>query len=423
MTASTHFVFSAFLCSMFTKNISFMLIPSVFALLPDIDHPSSLIGRIFFFISEPINKRFGHRTVTHSFFAVVVFAVVMLPVVFYNSLFYALSVLAFASHSIADMFNTTGVRFFYPVSDKEFVAYRSEKFRLPVRSWKEMVLLVVLVFFMASVYQKSFSISSVIRHVTSGIYKSYDTAYVDFKESADRVCYADIEYYDLITRSTIETKYLILNMDATSIILLTDQKQRLLINKQDVKNIKIKPSDDKFKVLTLQSNKIEDLEKVGPENFITGTLTLYNYGLNLVPSKHFFYDKNLSDSFVTLNFARLSDLTDLLSVIKGVPGELEVLKLKLSENKLDTLQSKRFSLEHQIKKLKVNFYKNYERIKVLSDQLNQVQNKINLIQSGVSAVDEVKLAEDIKKLSDFRLSYNLFVYSLPVSNFTFLSTQ
>ena len=35
------------------------------SLMPDIDHPRSLLGRSFFPISKVINRRFGHRTITH----------------------------------------------------------------------------------------------------------------------------------------------------------------------------------------------------------------------------------------------------------------------------------------------------------------------------------------------------------------------
>lgn len=41
-----------------------------FALLPDIDSQASLLGRLFPFLSRPLEQRFGHRQLTHSLFAV-----------------------------------------------------------------------------------------------------------------------------------------------------------------------------------------------------------------------------------------------------------------------------------------------------------------------------------------------------------------
>jgi membrane-bound metal-dependent hydrolase YbcI (DUF457 family) len=426
MTASTHFIFSAFIISIFTKNVNVILISSCFSLLPDIDHPLSLIGRLLFFISEPINKRFGHRTITHSFFAIVAFSVLLFPLFFFDHLLYAMSILAFASHPIADTFNLTGVRFFYPLSDKEFVAYRTEKMRIPVKSWKEFLISIVLVFFLASMFHHSFSLNAAIRKISSGIYKSYDIAYTDFKESAENICLAEIEYYDLVTRRTLEHKLMVLNMDPTAVILYTPEKLRLIISKQDVKNIKIITTKHKFQTQYIESDKLENLKQTAAEKFITGNMTLYNYGLQLIPSKSMFYDKSLNDSFVTLNFARIADINDLIKVLEGVPSELESLKLKLSENKLSLLQEKEKNLNNQIKNLKRNFYKNYTTIKTISAQLMQIQNKIIQIQSGVVLIDENKLQEDIRKLESFRLHYKLYTYSLPdveTLNLTSLSTQ
>jgi inner membrane protein len=36
------------------------------SLLPDIDLPPAKIGRLFWFVSVPLERRFGHRTLTHS---------------------------------------------------------------------------------------------------------------------------------------------------------------------------------------------------------------------------------------------------------------------------------------------------------------------------------------------------------------------
>lgn len=38
------------------------------SLLPDIDHPQSIIGQRVPFISTPIHKLWGHRSITHSIF-------------------------------------------------------------------------------------------------------------------------------------------------------------------------------------------------------------------------------------------------------------------------------------------------------------------------------------------------------------------
>ncbi|MBK8184414.1 MAG: metal-dependent hydrolase [Candidatus Competibacteraceae bacterium] len=39
---------------------------AVASLGPDVDLPTSKVGRLFFWLSVPLERRFGHRTVTHS---------------------------------------------------------------------------------------------------------------------------------------------------------------------------------------------------------------------------------------------------------------------------------------------------------------------------------------------------------------------
>ncbi|RUQ30836.1 MAG: hypothetical protein EKK68_10545 [Candidatus Competibacteraceae bacterium] len=42
------------------------LLAAIASSLQDIDLPTSKIGRLFWFISAPLERRFGHRTLTHS---------------------------------------------------------------------------------------------------------------------------------------------------------------------------------------------------------------------------------------------------------------------------------------------------------------------------------------------------------------------
>jgi membrane-bound metal-dependent hydrolase YbcI (DUF457 family) len=52
-----------------TPHLGLVLLCAVFALLPDLDSAASHIGRLFPWLSRPLERRFGHRTVTHSLLA------------------------------------------------------------------------------------------------------------------------------------------------------------------------------------------------------------------------------------------------------------------------------------------------------------------------------------------------------------------
>ena len=51
----------------------------LFSFMPDIDIPTSRVGRPLFWLSVPLEKRFGHRTITHSLSGVACLAVLAMP--------------------------------------------------------------------------------------------------------------------------------------------------------------------------------------------------------------------------------------------------------------------------------------------------------------------------------------------------------
>ena len=89
----------------------------LFSLLPDIDHPGSILGRIFQPISKFINRNYGHRTVTHNLAALVVVCILTWLVGKGLDTEKPITFLAFGgyfSHLIFDMMTVAGVPLFYP---------------------------------------------------------------------------------------------------------------------------------------------------------------------------------------------------------------------------------------------------------------------------------------------------------------------
>jgi inner membrane protein len=72
LTLPTHLAFASVLylggATLFgyrPDGISWAL-AAIASLLPDVDLPPAKIGRLFWFLSVPLERRFGHRTLTHS---------------------------------------------------------------------------------------------------------------------------------------------------------------------------------------------------------------------------------------------------------------------------------------------------------------------------------------------------------------------
>ncbi len=79
MTATTHYAFSYLLCAAAGVEPATAAAASLLSLLPDIDHPESTIGRVFRPVSKKIQQKYGHRTITHSLFAILVLSAALLP--------------------------------------------------------------------------------------------------------------------------------------------------------------------------------------------------------------------------------------------------------------------------------------------------------------------------------------------------------
>lgn len=84
------------------------------SLLPDIDHPHSILGRYVPFISKPLYRYCGHRSLTHSL--CFIFSLVLIISLFGFEIF-ALGIgVGMLSHIVLDLFwpGSSGVAFLYP---------------------------------------------------------------------------------------------------------------------------------------------------------------------------------------------------------------------------------------------------------------------------------------------------------------------
>ncbi|MGL4368623.1 MAG: metal-dependent hydrolase, partial [Spirochaetota bacterium] len=209
MTAATHYAFSYLVCTAVGIPPGTALAASVVSLLPDIDHPESIVGRIVPSISKKIMQRYGHRTVTHSIFAVCTISVFFLPLIFLTPFFkggagvgstgagfwspsgvevYFSIVLAYSSHIFIDLFNRAGVKLLAPISQKEYISFHTPALRITVRSWQEYLFLFLIVFLSFTITGETFSIHKGIRTASKLIYRHYDGALTDYENSSKNIC-------------------------------------------------------------------------------------------------------------------------------------------------------------------------------------------------------------------------------------------
>ncbi|MFC3041621.1 metal-dependent hydrolase [Virgibacillus xinjiangensis] len=87
------------------------IIGGIAAVIPDLDEPKSKVGRLFWPVAYPINKVFGHRTITHSLLFAVLTGMILYP--FTQTWVWLGTSTGILAHILGDML-TGRVKFFYP---------------------------------------------------------------------------------------------------------------------------------------------------------------------------------------------------------------------------------------------------------------------------------------------------------------------
>ena len=98
-----------------------LVVAGVAASLADVDTMGSTVGRALPWLSRPIERRWGHRTATHSYACQALVALACLPLWLTHPHLYVALVVGYASHPFLDTMTVQGVRLFWPLSDRRCV--------------------------------------------------------------------------------------------------------------------------------------------------------------------------------------------------------------------------------------------------------------------------------------------------------------
>jgi len=183
MTAPTHIAFGILCGSLGNAEYVSSAACALGALLPDLDHPRSSLGRVFFFVSHPLHRRFGHRGFMHSFF---LWGPLLLSGVLLNAAILQWLAIGALSHVLIDCYNTSGVRAFTPFSDKSVVMFKRD-WRVSTGSLGE-----IYVFILIAALLPAAHFSQVIggpRKLVNLLIKSHKITVEEYARAGTRICY------------------------------------------------------------------------------------------------------------------------------------------------------------------------------------------------------------------------------------------
>jgi inner membrane protein len=446
MTSPTHISFSLFTLAFASVgqgmefNYENAIICALGSLSPDIDNSKSWLGRIFPFISKPVENKFSHRTLTHSLLAIVFIWSIAVIVKFlfdtgnFNPLAFAIG---YTSHILIDCASVQGVKILYPFSMRNavfpFDTQQPEAYRIIVGSKADVALGFVFVFLTIPFAYISFKThTKIVREIQRDI----NSAVRSYNElSKNFICWARLEGINTTTGDKLKGDYLIISAEKQNMLLIKEGSLTLSVGKDNFRN-------DVFTadILTIPKGKARlEIKNLSIQNqtlanaidlndsllFLTGEIEFYEplEPIQPPPTKFEFFKQSgehkIKLNMTTTEFLKSLNLQD--KIIKFARLTLKKITLISSPlagegkgeggQKIDTISSPptqqfilielnpneniRFVVKPQetIKEGQTIAYRQTTEIERLKLQINQIQAQISQTENEIKAIDQ-RLKQD-----------------------------
>ena len=408
MRAPTHIaggiVFTGSLCSLYDINLFFsyqyVLCCVVCSVIPDIDNTRSWIGKMIYPIAKLINRRFGHRTITHSFLFVGFVWSFFYSLHYFNVIqdynFTKIALFAVLSHIIIDMLTLAGVPFLYPFLKNSCVIPGNPNYRFETGDFKSEIVVTSICLGLCITMQPLF---------TNGFWTSYNRTFGTIKhvhrENNNTDFYTLCDYSYIDNQVTYEGTAIVIESQ-TNEITLFDNKRTFVLNSDDHK-IKVnysKPRPSSIPKLYIESNFFNitlDSLQTYLDNQISTGLIQSNYNVRYVDKAITYYTnfiqiKNKYDFRVlastdTINNANLIKLVEL-----EASQEEERRKHYIELSKYNNHISEIKDIENQLNNKNLN---NYDRNKLQNNliKLRQQRNEKPVFTNSLrlqAQIDELK---------------------------------
>jgi inner membrane protein len=388
-------VFTATFASFWNVNIFSdwkLLLLTIFAsLLPDIDHSKSIIGKAFFPIAKWLDKRYGHRTITHSLAFFIVTSIIVYLIEFHTPAEHIYMIFSFAllSHLLFDMMTIQGIPLFYPFKRNPCVIPADPNIRLKGGSAQETAVFgffILIMWFSYPLFEHGFWMTynnkfATLSHLNSSNRKSDKILEVDFDftENSNAIKGSGLLVYSEDGKANIWLE------EVQQIITITS---KAVLNDLTFKNSNFPKIYQEFNFSAISVDSVNTLLSEG---------LIINAGIN--SSENFFYDGKERKE-IELNYQLNPKISDLLKkdlerekTIELKESEIQHKKQlkKLFDSQKNQLISQKETVKDQLKNqlisdyMRENLYynlkeieKEIEKIKPFDDDISKLISELEI---------------------------------------------
>ena len=327
MTAPTHITFAEFIFLLILTttgvalNLWNAMAIGLSSLLADVDTGASRIGRLLPFVSHFIERRFGHRTLTHSLLFVIFYSIALSPLVLINSDIFICLCTGYLTHPLLDTMTVNGVKLFYPLSNHRcvfpFDVNRPGRYR--VQTGARMDKALSIAFLIASLPFFYIAHQGYERFIRVA-QQSIEAAVRDYNEfSRDHFVMADVDAYDMLTKHRITGSFPVVGaLNPSTLVFRTSDGQLHTLGKNfradyvadAVLCFRGEPASVTTQSVDLSNqifSQISAFLDTSCENFLFGELAMLER-VSIPPNTKAFTPVAASGSIIKLNYATLADM-------------------------------------------------------------------------------------------------------------------
>ena len=377
-------VFTGIFASFWNVNVfekpQYLFFTAFFAILPDVDHLKSPIGKLFYPVAKWLNLKYGHRTITHSllcYFSLFALVAVVENLSGGNGNVSLIFGFAYFSHLLFDMLTKQGVPLFWPFMRNPCVIPGNPDLRLKSSHLQTEAVVFVVFILLGLTCQNLFA---------QGFWTSYNKLFTDLKhlhqEARQNENLLHVEYEFSHEGKTHSGNGHLIKSTETESIIFANSKFVRITNEHRIH--KLTPTKTEKKLVT------NDLLffNVSPDSLQTLIASKPILNLKLQSTSAFSYIKDnkpqasQSAEFEYVYNPVISFLHDSLE--NSLANKMEILKYELqkSQSEKSTITQSRYKLNAQIDSLtssisRMDIYqreKAVEKLAALKQELSQLKS-------------------------------------------------